>query len=159
MALKRKPFDIRIEGLKETLESLNKFVDEADVGVRKGLIRAGFFIQRASQKKTPVDFGNLKASAYTAWSKKTKYKNPKNKVKTKPPKMKLSHPQFTKSGEGARVSREYQPEVLEAVQRTKKKYPCVEVGHTAYYAIYVHEIKENKHNPPGEYKFLSILQS
>lgn len=33
--------------------------------VRRGLIKAGLFLQRESQKRVPVDTGNLKASAGT----------------------------------------------------------------------------------------------
>jgi len=42
-------------------------IDKIKNSLRKGLIKAGLFIQAESQRRTPVKFGNLKASAFTVW--------------------------------------------------------------------------------------------
>jgi len=55
----------RVTGLDEVLDNLNRRVEEIEGATMAGLLEAGMKIQAASQKRTPVDTGNLKGSAYT----------------------------------------------------------------------------------------------
>jgi len=59
---------IRVEGLDDVLEDLNKDIAGIKTRTRKGMITAGLLIQRKAQLNVPVDFGNLRASAFTIWS-------------------------------------------------------------------------------------------
>lgn len=55
----------RLEGLNEVLTNMNREVGQIKGRTMAGLFEAGLEIQRDSQGRTPVDTGNLKASAYT----------------------------------------------------------------------------------------------
>jgi hypothetical protein len=54
-----------LEGLQEVLTNLRRANRALEDGAERGLKKAGLFLQRESQKLVPVDFGNLKASAFT----------------------------------------------------------------------------------------------
>lgn len=54
-----------VKGLAALEAKLKKNTDQIIKGLRKGLFRAGLFIQRESQKLVPVDTGALRASANT----------------------------------------------------------------------------------------------
>lgn len=82
-------------GVKEFQVNLKKSITELGPKVRNGLVVAGLFLQRESQLLVPVDFGVLKASAFTR-----------------------------ASGRGLKT--------------------VVNVGYTAFYAMYVHENVEMK---------------
>lgn len=56
---------VKITGVKEVVDNLRKSKKVTAEGMEIGLIRAGLFIQRKSQKVVPVDLGNLKNSAFT----------------------------------------------------------------------------------------------
>lgn len=56
---------IRLEGLNESISALNREVDDIEDRTLTGLLRGGLIIQRESQKRVPVEYGNLRASAYT----------------------------------------------------------------------------------------------
>lgn len=47
------------------LRALHEQGKKQEAALGRGLKKAGLFLQRESQKVVPVDFGNLKASAYT----------------------------------------------------------------------------------------------
>lgn len=54
-----------ITGLSGIKKALAEHREATAKGTRKGLIRAGLFLQRASQKVVPVDTGVLRASVAT----------------------------------------------------------------------------------------------
>lgn len=54
-----------LKGLIRTLERLNSVVVNTGDGAVKGLLAGGLLIQRRSQKRTPVEYGLLRASAFT----------------------------------------------------------------------------------------------
>ena len=55
----------RVEGLDEVLQNLNRHIADIEGKSIEGLFAAGLIVQAESQRRTPVDQGNLKASAYT----------------------------------------------------------------------------------------------
>lgn len=54
-----------VNGLKAVLAGLRKHRKAKAAGLQRGLKQAGLFIQAEAQIRTPVDTGNLKASAGT----------------------------------------------------------------------------------------------
>lgn len=54
-----------IVGLKVVLGNMRKAHQEIKQGQRRGLTKAGLIIKREAMKRTPVDLGNLKGSAYS----------------------------------------------------------------------------------------------
>lgn len=80
----------KIEGVRQVLDNLRKEDQRLAERVSRALRTAGLTLQRASQELVPVNFGNLKASAFTR-----------------------------ATGEGYDT--------------------VVDVGYTAFYALYVHE--------------------
>ena len=55
---------MEIEGLDKVLRNLNKEIKGIENRSAAGLYRAGLMIQKTSDKKVPVDNGDLKASSY-----------------------------------------------------------------------------------------------
>ena len=56
---------VYIKGVKEVLLNIRKFKPLMGNNIARGLKRAGLYLQRESQKIVPVEFGNLKNSAFT----------------------------------------------------------------------------------------------
>ena len=54
-----------IRGIKEVLQKLKERTEAFAVGTERGLKKAGLALQAASVRLVPVNFGILKASAYT----------------------------------------------------------------------------------------------
>lgn len=54
-----------IRGQGEILMNLKRYKNLTPEGVSKGLIAAGMFLQAESQRQVPVEYGILRASAYT----------------------------------------------------------------------------------------------
>ena len=55
---------LNLTGLDKVLQNLNREVKAIENRTQKGLMTAGLLVKREAQLKTPVDIGNLKASAY-----------------------------------------------------------------------------------------------
>lgn len=55
----------QISGVFDVILNLRKSQGQLASGVRKGLVAAGLLLQRESQRLAPVEFGNLRASAFT----------------------------------------------------------------------------------------------
>lgn len=55
----------QVAGVREILFNLKGQVDKKSKGIGQALKKAGLYIQRESQKRVPVEFGFLKASAFT----------------------------------------------------------------------------------------------
>lgn len=54
-----------VEGIKELKSAVARHQGRTGKGLRKGLYKAGLFLQRESQKIVPIDKGILRASAFT----------------------------------------------------------------------------------------------
>lgn len=54
-----------LEGMAEVQRNLNSEIAKIEGRTLAGLLAGGLIIQRAAQKNVPVEFGNLKGSAYT----------------------------------------------------------------------------------------------
>lgn len=57
--------DVKVTGVDGVLGAMEKAKEEFGKRFERGAIKAGLFLQRESQKKVPVDYGILKASAFT----------------------------------------------------------------------------------------------
>lgn len=116
----------RVIGLERVLTRLNKTIPVGQTrNLTQGLVALGLKIQRDSQKMAPVDTGNMKASAFTVWT--------RGRV-----------PQVgAMQGKTAGKTKQ---ETEQAIARVKGKAdsrppmkPEVAVAYGAAYAIYVHE--------------------
>lgn len=58
-------FGFKVEGISTVIGKLNTQIKETTGLTTQGLLAAGLFVQRAAQKKVPVEYGVLRASAYT----------------------------------------------------------------------------------------------
>lgn len=54
-----------MEGLEKVLENLNKEVAAIEGRTMKGLLEGGLIVQGESQRRVPVEYGKMRASAYT----------------------------------------------------------------------------------------------
>lgn len=161
MALRTKQF-YPIQGMEKVLKNLNRQVAKIQGATLGGLVQGGFLVQRDAQKLCPVDFGNLRASAYTMWTTKRFAEDVSQRF------MRL----VGGGSEGFPVESIFKRGRTEVIRRVEGDYGqiledakaevdsaaakgimAVQVGFTAYYAIYVHEDAEAKH-PVGQYRFL-----
>lgn len=55
----------KITGVYSVVAELKRYTNSMAVGVGLGLREAGVLLQKESQKSVPIEFGNLRASAYT----------------------------------------------------------------------------------------------
>ena len=128
---------IRVKGLDKTLARLNGKMKSIRFKNKKGLIQAGLLVQRGGQMNCPVDLGNLKASGFTVWG-------PSSPIKV-----------FGFKGKGAgKMGTEHARVTMQEKMSLPAGdiNPVVEVGFSAFYALYVHE-KKAKHIV-GDWKFL-----
>ena len=132
---------IRVMGTDAVLIKLNEEMKKIKFKTKSGLIRAGLFVQGEAQRRTPRDLGNLINSAFTVWDGGSK-SNPrfKNGVNRSPVSSRMT-------SEHTRTIKE------EGAQVKYRANPMVEVGYSAFYAVYVHEDLEAKHTV-GVAKFL-----
>lgn len=56
---------VRVEGLERTVRELNRQISGSRERSRAGLRAGGLLIQREAQKRVPVEYGDLKRSAFT----------------------------------------------------------------------------------------------
>jgi len=129
---------LRVIDLDKALASLQRDMMRVPQLTLKGLIKGGFIIQRQAQKLTPIDTGNLRASAFTIWAMKTDVEAP-NFRGEKGREMDMQHEKVIRQ-EKSKMS-------------TNPLKPEVEVGYTAAYAIFVHENLDARHKV-GQAKFL-----
>lgn len=128
----------KIKGLEKVIANLNKEVLGVKKRSKKGLIKLGLEIKRRSQLKTPIEFGNLKASHYVAWKGSS----------TAPPAWKADTESPDKM---VRLQREHNSVVNNAASNLKETQ--VRVGVSAFYAGIQHENLEFQHTV-GEAKFM-----
>ena len=143
MAMRTTPF-YPIQGMEEVLQNLARLANKIKGGCLAGLVQAGFLVLRESKKLCPVDLGNLRASGYVMWTKKQFDMTATNRafITTKKGEIKSK---FVDGPAKARLEMEYDQVLEDAkanVEIALSSWPydlAVEVGFTAYYAIYVHE--------------------
>lgn len=131
-----------VKGMTKVLRNLNKQLRHIPKLTLAALIKVGLRIQRNSMMMVPVDYGNLRASAYTTWSGKTKSDNPEFKGK-----------------DASFFAMDHQRVVSQATASLggllmARLNPTVEVGYSAFYSVFVHENLEAKHTV-GQAQFLS----
>lgn len=130
---------IRVTGLNQTLANLNKEMKKIRFKNKKGLIQAGMLVKRESQRIVPRDLSNLAASAFIVWG----------------PSAPATAGNFT-GKEADRMEADH----VGITNQEKMSLPAgdinpvVEVGFSAYYALYVHENMKARHNKGKEPKFL-----
>jgi len=56
---------MRVRGIDKIKQQLQQHRDQTAASIRRGLWKVGLYIQRESMMRTPVDTGNLRASANT----------------------------------------------------------------------------------------------
>lgn len=56
---------VKIVGMEEVLRGLNNEIQELKLRSISGLLKAGLLVQADAQRRVPVEYGNLRASAYT----------------------------------------------------------------------------------------------
>lgn len=129
---------VRVLTVDQAVKSLQADIVKIPFKTLSGMIKGGLIIQGAAQKLVPVDLANLKASAFTVWGKKTTATSGKF------------------SGEdGAKMETNHKSVVSQEKAGLSKNLftPEVEVGFSAYYAIFVHEDLDAKHKV-GQAKYL-----
>lgn len=121
---------IRVEGLDNALNNLAKEIKRIPFRTKKGMISAGFLIQRESQKLTPVDTGNLKNSAFVTWGLGTG-----------------STGKTFKGSDASEMSERHNKVVSDEASTlsNSEMSPEVKIGYSASYAIFVHENTEASH--------------
>jgi len=141
MAKALSAYERHVKGLNHVLAGLQRMAATLPKLSKKGLIRLGLLIQREAMLRTPIDLGNLRSSAYTAWSGGDINKS-------------ITMPNF-KGGQAGQLSMSHEKTIMEAKQNAATSIfnPVVEVGFSAYYAVFVHENLEARHKV-GESKYL-----
>lgn len=137
---------ITIKGLDRLAVQLSKAFERNKKRTLGNLIRAGFVIQAESQRRCPVLTGNLRASAFTRWSKDLDKDADTSAGMDAAESLRASE-KLTETDRHDTVVQEAQSLADSSTQ------PNVIVGHSASYAVYVHENMEAKHTS-GQAKFL-----
>ncbi|HNR12162.1 MAG TPA: hypothetical protein PKM59_02485 [Thermodesulfobacteriota bacterium] len=135
----------RVTGLEEAISNLRKDIEWIKGSTLKGLIRGAMIIRRSMDTVPPMiptgDTGNLRASCYVITA--------QGDAAEAPP------PQF-KGKQAAEMAAQHEAFKSErkALLKSSNK-AIVEIGFTAYYAIYVHEnIEHHFRREGGGAKFL-----
>lgn len=131
---------IRSRGVDIALFRIERQIKNIGPTTLKGQITSGLLIQGGAQRNTPVDTGNLRASAFTVWARKRTGDAPKFR------------------GKDAAERRNDHEKVVagEKSQLSQNPFkPSVEVGFSAAYALPVHEDMNAKHNV-GHAQFLRL---
>jgi hypothetical protein len=118
---------MKLSGTTEVLKNLNKAVRDIRFNTKKGLTESALVIKADSVRNTPIDFGNLRGSAFvmvTDW----KFDNPHGDFKGDVDVVKM---QADHSKSRAEMDKE--------VAGASYSYSAV-VAYSASYAFYVHEM-------------------
>ena len=144
---------IKVTGLDKVLLGLNRAINKIEGGTIQGLLEAAVLVKAESIRLTPIDTGNLRASAYILWG--------GGKVKTRG----RSEPTFKSVAKGkkgsaerfsniARLAAEHST-VINERKGVFRRHPFAEIGYTAHYAALVHEAV-NRNFRVGGAKFLEL---
>jgi len=71
---------VKVIGLERSLKNLNKAIEKIEGASVDGLLAAGLIVQGEAQKIVPVEFGNLRGSAFTRKAQKKKKTKPSVEV-------------------------------------------------------------------------------
>jgi hypothetical protein len=155
---------LKVSGMKWTEQRMLAVARALRKATQSALIDVGLDIQGRAQRLTPLNTGNLRASAFTMWPSRL------ISVDRLPEIVEGAAGGMVAAGTGAFHTRGRKYDISEkelsrvlhshvdALTRTKREVseehqPSVYVGFTTYYATYVHENLEARHDI-GEAKFL-----
>lgn len=141
-----KKYSFEMKGTEKVINTLNKMIDKYKDRTLKGVSRAALLIRRASLELTPEDTGNLKESCFVVWSGGTIGAG--------------KSPNFVTGGERKATAKEVEvlySEHSKALSIAQTLYESrtqilAGINYSAYYALFVHEIK--KKYKIGQWKFL-----
>lgn len=118
---------VRFTGADKVLRNLNTEIKKIEGRTQDGLVEAALLIKNRAGRITPRDTGNLVNSAYVMW-----------------PMGKHAPPANFKGEDATKLSGDHDRQITQARNRmNKQKQPSAEIGYTAYYAVYVHEVDKN----------------
>lgn len=131
------------------MEGLRGALDKIENASKKGLIKGGLLVLRESQKTVPVDLGNLRASGYVLWDSSSS--GTKKQFRSERGKKKVPKETVTRlMNDRQKIISEHQA----ALRLAAKKKVIVEIGYTAYYAVFVHEDIDARHTKGQRAKYL-----
>ena len=140
MALGQK--SIRVVGLDRVLQNLDKKIDRILFLTKRGLTKGGLLILAESNRTVPRDLSNLAASGYVT---STGFPATGGKEAAK---FEGEDGTFLAQQHGQQIS------IAKGSLSSKKTKPEVEVGYTAFYALFVHEDTQVAHKKGKRAKFL-----
>ena len=130
---------VRFSGVDKVLRNLNAEIKKIEGRTQAGVIDAALMIKNKAGHKTPRDTGNLVGSAYVIWPKSSQPLTPSFDDKKE---------------DAGRLSNDFSRGVSAGKSRmNRQKQPVAEIGYTAYYAVYVHEI-DKAYRGGKSWKFL-----
>lgn len=143
-----KKYSFEMKGTEKVVNTLNKMISKYKDITLKGVSRAALLIRRESLVLTPEDTGNLKESCFVAWTGGTIGAG--------------KSPNFVTGGERGATAKEVailykeHSNALDAIQALyeNKNQVLASVCYSAYYALFVHEIKPKNKYKVGQWKFL-----
>jgi len=142
---KRYP-NTNVQGFEAVMLNLNTTIAKMKIASERGLLEAAYFIRHETEEKadaTPLDYGNLRASWFTTWSKGVakdplrlsgRFKNNKRKKLTAS-QFQTWHTQATAEASG--------------MSAANPRKATVVMGYSANYAMWVHEMIGAEYTPRG----------
>ena len=123
----------------KVLKNLSREIAKVENKTQAGLTLAALHIKGVAQSYTPLEFGNLRTSAYVLGP------DGSNEIET--------NFETTKSKSGPRVAAEHSEQI--SLSKALMNNMTAVVGYTAYYAVYVHEIDKMYKKPKTSWKYLA----
>jgi len=139
---------VTVKNVGGVVRELNRRIKKKVKAGQNALISAGFHIQGESQRITPVDTGNLKASTYTNWSDGGSKSGGRGGIGAG----RGEKGQLRKAEQKVELQKR-KAELQSSASFAKFK---VEVGCTAAYAIFVHENSRGASFRTGTSRFLAL---
>lgn len=136
---------LEIQGMEVVAARMQKIISKMLYFNKQGMIKAGFLVLRESNLIVPRDLSNLAGSGFVAYGAQTR--NQPGKFSS-----------TTDSRVATRLERDHR-QVMEFEKGDTMgtiTRPKVDVGYTAFYAIYVHERLDVRHREGKTAKFLLI---
>ena len=129
-----------LSGLSEVLRRLNKEIDDIELHTREGLTEAALVVKADSVRKTPIDLGNLRNSAF---------------ILVTDGQVDNASPSF--AGKDAGKASDDHSKVISKVKgivgKGKHRFNAI-VSYSANYAFWVHEMPAHFNFNSGTNKFL-----
>lgn len=126
-----KAFSVNWKGLDAVTAKINKEVQKIKGATVDGMLEAALFVQRDAQLLTPVDTGNLRASAYVIYGGGGRIVRSKSNPTV--------HNKKGKAGSSARFLTVASHNGVLTQRKKPSIDPYAEIGFTADYALAVHE--------------------